>query len=359
MGRITTPVLYDGTYSSVFAEALARIRANAPTFTGLVPADPGIAILDAMIFELHKLGMAANDVPIAALIAWLNVVGVEVKAAVAAQAVITVTIEEPLATDYTISSGAKFLTANGVSFSSQAEAVIPAGATSVGIEVVCDIRGTTGNVRAHEINGIYQNLPYVKTVDNAEPASGGYASELDAAALERGRRKLSYLETAVTLPDHENMACEVSGVARAKAIDVGNAIALYLVDNEGLAPSSVLIAEVIARFANHRGVLPLNVYAAEFVNISVTANIIFMPGVSQAAVKQAIVAKLTTYLSPLAWPWGSANAETRAAYLSEIAQTIEETPGVDAMDELVFPTANLKLDRHQLPRLGEVTLNAI
>lgn len=360
MGSVTTPVLYEDTYSSIFAEALARIRANAPAYTATVPADPGIAILDAMLYELHQLGLKANQVPMASLVAFLSVImGFEVKAAVAAKGVVTVMLEEELATDIVVPMGAKFLTTNGVSFSTVGDAVIAAGQLTVNAEVVCDQRGAVGNVRAHEICVMYQHLPYVASIDNALPTAGGYASELDAAAIERGRRKLSYLETAVTLTDHENMACEVSGVARAKAIDSGNAIALYLVDNDGFAPSSTLIANVSSRFAGHRGVIPLNIYAAEFVTISVTAYIRFMPGYSQATTRQMLSEKLAAYTNPLTWPWGSANTDTRSVYLSEIIQTIEETPGVDALEELIFPVANLKLAKHQLPVLGEVTLHAV
>jgi len=351
---LNSPILYDKTYSALIKEAIERIKANCPQYTALLPSDPGVAILDAMIYQLHQLGLSINQLPQASLIAWLSFLQVNLKPATPSKAIIVVTLEEALSEQYIIPSGSKFLTRDGISFTSQNDSVIPAGGLSVEIEVVCEIPGKIGNVPAHYINTPYSLLPYVKSVDNLAPASGGYDGELTDEALERGRKVFAHRYRAVTTSDYETLALEVPGIARSKAIDSVGSVNLYLLDTYGLSAGGELIKNCKDYFQTRTvSGITVNIVPAVFADIIIVANVKFLTGYHIDNIKASVSNNIKAFYDSLSYDWG------RGIYISEIMHLIEQTAGVDYCDELVLPASNIAIEKYQLPNIKEVTLNAI
>lgn len=351
---VNSPVLYDKTYSALIKEAIERIKVNCPQYTALLPSDPGIAILDAMIYQLHLLGVSINQLPQASLIAWLSYLGIDLKPASPSKAKIRLILEEPMEAQYIIPSGSKFLTKNGIPFVIPNDCIISAGNSYADIEVVCETPGLVGNVPAHSINTSYSALPYVKTIDNLAPASGGYDGELTADALERGRNIFAHRYRTVTISDYEQISLEVSGVGRSKAIESAGQVALYLLDAFGLKAESELIDKCKDYFATRTisGIM-VDIMPAEFADIVIVANVKFLTGYSIEEVQSSILSNITSFYNPLTYDWG------RGIYISEIMNLIEETEGVDYCDQLILPESNIAIAKQQLPKIKEARFNAI
>lgn len=81
--------------------------------------------------------------------------------------------------------------------------------------------GSAGNVAPHAISVVKESLPFISQVSNPEPAQGGR----DQQSLEDARlRAPHFLRTrmrAVTKDDHEYLAAQVAGVARACCVAPG------------------------------------------------------------------------------------------------------------------------------------------
>ncbi len=354
MALIATPTLYDKNYSALIKEAINRIKANCPEFTALLPSDPGIAILDAMIYQLHQLGVNLNQLPKASLISWLDYLGVSLKLPSYAVCNIRITLEEALSEQYIIPKNTRFLTVNGIGFLSKSEAIINSGETYVDIECICETPGLAGNVKKHTITSAYQFLPYVKDIDNPDDATGGYDGEINDEALERGRKIFSHRYRAVTLLDYEQLACEIAGIGRAKAIDSLGKVDLYLLDVQGEIVNSELIKQVKDYLLTCKiAGIELNVHPAEFADITINANVKFLTGYNINETKQLAFQNIAQFYHPLTYQWG------RSIYLSEIFKLIEDTAGIDYVESLVLPESNIEISPHQLPLIKEVNLNAI
>ncbi|MBD2341677.1 baseplate J/gp47 family protein [Calothrix sp. FACHB-156] len=79
--------------------------------------------------------------------------------------------------------------------------------------------GVQGNQAAATITQLKTTVPYINSVTNFEPATGGSDQESLAHLQERGPKSLRHRGRAVTAQDFEDLACEASpDVARVQAI---------------------------------------------------------------------------------------------------------------------------------------------
>jgi uncharacterized phage protein gp47/JayE len=300
------------------------------------------------------LGQKLNLLPYAALVSWVNYLGVTLKGPVAAAVTVTINLEEALAEDFVIPAGTRFITEQGLGFLIDEEAIIQAGGTTINVDVTCEVKGTTGNVPEYEINNVYQLLPYIKEVYNTLPAAGGYDTELDADALERGRQIIKHLSRAVHAADYEQLAIAVSGISRAKAIESVGKVTLYLLSEDGQPANSALINNVLT-FINPKRpqAIEIEVLPAEFKDVDITVNIKLLAGYSLTTVTSLISTKLQSKLSPLTWTWG------RKVSISEIFAFVEEVQGIDYVDELLIPSANILLQPQELAKRGDLIVYAV
>lgn len=354
MAGVNPPVLFGKVFTDLYKESLDRIKVNAPDYTALLSSDPGIAVLDAFLYQTALLGEKTNLLPLASLVAWVNYLGIEKKGPSAAEGTLTVILEEALEEDYVIPLGSRFLDEKGLTFLSTAEAIIPEGQTEIDIPVETEQKGSVGNVSANSIIFAYSTLPFVKEIFNPQPLTGGFDTELDDEALDRGRKILKHLWRAVTIEDYEELARAVSGIEKGKAIDTPGSIKLYLLSEDGQPANDELIKQVIEFLQDKRlQAVALQVLPAELKEIAIIANIKLQAGFNLQTVTALATAKLSKILDPRLWTWG------RKISISELFAGLEEVQGVDFVDELLLPVENIHLEAYELAKLGGLTLNAI
>lgn len=362
MAGITDPILWGKRFSDLYGAALDELRAVAPDYTALVPADPGIAVLDALLHQTQLLGEGLDRLPAASLVSWLNYLGIVKKGPTPARGTVTLTLEPDRAEPLVIPAGTRVLTdvrrpspglADVVEFVTEADLKIPVGQASVDLPIVAERAGTVGNVAAHTITHGYQALPYIIAIDNGQPTVGGRDTELDVDALERGRRLLRHHWRAVAADDYEQIAISVPGIARARAIDEPGTVRLYLLADDGQPANDEVIRGVMAQMTPMRvqGVL-LQVLPAEIRPIDVRARVRLQVGYSLAAVRSLAWTHCARILNPLTWVWG------RKVAISELLAALEEIQGIDLVEELTLPQSNLHLDPQEVARLGTLEITA-
>ncbi len=354
MGNITQPTLWDKDFQTTLDEALKRIKENNPEYTALLPSDPGVTILDVVLYQLVLFGYALNNLPDAALVAFLNYLGVERKGATAAFGTVRVEFDGELPEDLIFPAGERFVAVRGITFAAKEEIVAQAGSTYVDIPVICETKGTLGNLPANSIIDTYRALPYIKRAYNPEPTQGGVDEESNEAAKERGRQILATVFRAVTASDWEQVASNISGVARAKAVEKIGKVSLYVLASD-LQPMSDDLRGTITNEIEQKRIQGIvwELHDAQLKQIDVVANVKLLAGYSLTTVQAQATQKLSELLNPLIWEWG------RKVSISEIMTILEGVDGIDYVDELLLPEQSVTLEKYELAQLGTVTLNAV
>ncbi len=85
----TPPVLDSRTYQDLVDEALARIPIHTPEWTNFNQSDPGVTLLELFAFLTDSLLYRANQIPERNRLAFLSLLGIPLKAATAAQGIVT------------------------------------------------------------------------------------------------------------------------------------------------------------------------------------------------------------------------------------------------------------------------------
>jgi uncharacterized phage protein gp47/JayE len=354
MAKITQPILWDKDFNTLLSEAFEQIKKNVPEYTALFPSDLGVTVLDACLYIITLFGYALNTLPKASLAAFLDYLGVERKGATAAVGTVVLEFDGPLPEDMIIPRGERFIAVRGITFRSLQEVVAQAGSESIEIPVECETKGSLGNLPPNSVLGTYRSLPYVLRVYNPEAMTGGTDEELDDEALERGRRILSHLYRAVTTSDWEQVAQNIAGVKKARAIEEFGKIRLYVLTSTHEKMSDELRNEITEAIDAKRvqGII-WELYDAVIKKVDVTARIKLEPGYTLEGVSKLAAQNLAVLLNPSAWMWG------RKISVSEILAVLEGTDGIDYVDELILPPENIDLEPFELADLGKVTLYAI
>ncbi len=354
MGKITEPILWDENWESAVEKAIEKLKEICPSYTQTMPSDPGIAILEAAVYILDLLGIALNRLPYASLVSWVNYLGIEKKGAQPAVANLKLVFSTPLPEALLIPKGELFSTDDGLLFETKEEVTVPEGATEYEIEVVCTEAGTIGNVEANKIVYPVRPIPHLAEVLQPQPATGGFDSELDDEALERGRKIIRHLWRAVHADDFEQIALSVPGVAKAKTIEVPGKVEVYVLPSDRQPLEGELRQKVWEAIESVRiRAIPWDLKQAVLKKIDILARVRLLPGYSLESVRRLAEEALQKYLDPYAWIWG------RRVPLGELMQVLEGVQGIDYVDELLLPTESVKLEEYELADLGEVNLESV
>jgi predicted phage baseplate assembly protein len=218
--------------------------------------------------------------------------------------------------------------------------------------------GIVGNVGANSLTVLKSSIPYVASVTNKLPASGGLDAETVDAARLRAPLEIKTRDRAITAEDFEFLALEASRrVARARCIQVRTdsstssvppgTVELLIVprvpeDHErtldSLHPSPELLDEV-REYLDERRILgtQLVVDGPAFVGVSVEASILVQRHRNPDEVRAAVADRIREYLDPLiggpdreGWPFG------RDLYLSEMQSVVQAVPGVEYAQDVTL-----------------------
>jgi predicted phage baseplate assembly protein len=211
--------------------------------------------------------------------------------------------------------------------------------------------GRRGNVARGSLTVLRSSIPYVGTVENAEPARGGVDGETVDEAKVRGPLALRTGDRAVTAEDYERLAREVAPeVPRARCVPADGsaepgAVRLLVVPAatsiggrvrfEQLVPSEESV-ERIARHLDTRRVLGARVVVEPPVyrGVTIVARVRARFGVQPARLQSAALEALYRHFSPLeggedgmGWPFG------RPVVLGEVYSVLQALDGVELVED--------------------------
>ncbi|HEU5003791.1 MAG TPA: putative baseplate assembly protein [Actinomycetota bacterium] len=212
--------------------------------------------------------------------------------------------------------------------------------------------GRRGNVARGAISVLRTTIPFVGSVVNRRPASGGVDGEdLESAKL-RGPLTLRTRDRAVTAEDYEQISLEAAPeVARVRCAPAGNgadpgAVRVLVVpaasereagrlEFEQLVPSDETLARVAGALDERRVIgSRLVVEPPVYQGITVVARLRARRSASVDRLRAAAVEALYGYFHPISggpdgtgWPFG------RPIHAGEVYAVLQRLPGVELVDE--------------------------
>lgn len=232
--------------------------------------------------------------------------------------------------------------------------------------------GAGANVGAKKITSLQSPVPFVDSVTNMRPATGGDDEETVAEAKARAPESIRTQTRAVTPGDFEFLARETPGarIRRAHAIplhhpDIDAAVAVPGVVTIAVVPESIkrkpLVTEetlaLVARWLNDHRLITAELYvvAPKYRKVEIEARVVVEPNANSAVVEQELKQKLLDYFHPLkggtdkkGWDFGG------TIYFSETFRRIFETPGVLRVESGAVKTY---LDDKPMEQCQDIVLN--
>ena len=236
--------------------------------------------------------------------------------------------------------------------------------------------GEHGNVPAHSICVLKQNLAFVTDFINPYAATGGCDMETVEAAKERAPHMIKARNRAVTADDFEWLAMEASNsVARVKCLPstaregevtviVVPKAPLHATIDEKPLPTAELLKRV-RHYLNERRLVStvVNVVRPSFAELSVQVEFVRTQSGASDRIKKGIEEALRRFLHPLyggrsgkGWMFG------RSVLKIDLYQVVEEVEGVDFVDKIRLSdeqrraeVEQLRIEDDQLVHLVNVT----
>lgn len=238
-------------------------------------------------------------------------------------------------------------------------AIPPRGSTVTPVTIAATYRvggGTLGNVsRGTEFRSSLASIRRAVALDDA---NGGAPLEDRERARRLAPRLFRAQERAVTTADFEDLALQVPGVGKARAVAANwNQVVLYVAPTGKVAaPSELLQRDLLAFFESRRMVTTeLVVVGPKPADIYLAADIQAQPFYLAADVVSAVESAVAAYFAFDAVSFG------QALYLSRIYDLIQSLPQVASLlvtrfsrapDGSVDGDGTLALAANELPRLG-------
>lgn len=368
--EIKLPNLDDTTEDERLEEMKALIPIYTPEWTDHSMSEPGMGFLQLMVWLYGQVQYRLNQIPDKAYLAFLKMLGFALAPGEPARADLEFTITGPQTFDLVIPAGTEVSTRRtesspAVAFMTDQVLTIPRGELGGVVSATCTQYGKTGQVGANTITIMRDPIPYVRSVTNPEAATGGAEPEELESLKARAPLEIKVQDRAVASEDHWVLA-------RRATESVGRAWTLPLYDpslpdeeTEGhttvaIVPAGGGIASLgllqeIREYLDERRLTAsrLHVISAELVEVVVDAVVVRKPGYTDEEVKTAIVDALDTFLDEEKWPAG------RDVYLYELATVIENTAGVDHVEELSNPVTTIQLTKTQVTTPGSYSITII
>lgn len=250
-----------------------------------------------------------------------------------------------------VPAGTVVVTADGLAFATDEDAVISDGCADVG--VTAEAAGAAYNVAEGAIVSLQAGGSV--TVAASTAAAGGTDDESDSALL---ARLLALWQTPATSGNayaYEQWALECEGIGGAKVLplwDGPGTVKVLLADAEMLPPTVEQVESVAAYIESQRPIgAAVTVEAAGSVEICVAAEVVAGASADTGAAETEFRAALAEYFAGLALT-GEPVRYAKIAYL------LLDTAGVVDQAGLTVNggTENIPLDGFEVPILGEVTL---
>jgi uncharacterized phage protein gp47/JayE len=239
----------------------------------------------------------------------------------------------------------------------------PSGTTTLPVTITATYRvggGPAGNVQAK--TEFRSALPFIVAATNPAAAAGGENGEGVQRARDFAPRLFRTQERAVTEEDYTDLALQVPGVGKARAVAISwRQIALYVAPTGQVAPPSELLVRDILQFFESRRMAStaLKVIGPTPVDIYIRARVTAQPYVLKTDVVAAVERAVSEYLAFEAIDFG------QQVFLSRIYDVIQSLPEVlsvlitqfstrpnPAPEDAIAADGLIQLGANELPRLG-------
>ncbi|MEA5447575.1 baseplate J/gp47 family protein [Leptolyngbya sp. CCNP1308] len=186
------PAIDDRSEEEIYAKAfdLVAFLSNG-ILNDRSAGEPLGVLLRAQAFAAAEFLFRCNKLPLALIVQFLSLAGVERSLGAKATASLTFTLTAPRSTPYTIPAGFEVVTSgSSKKFFTKSILVIPPGNLSGTVDAEAEALGGDFNVPAYSLNRITQPLAFLGSVINVEPAQGGAEAEPIEDAINRGMREI-------------------------------------------------------------------------------------------------------------------------------------------------------------------------
>jgi predicted phage baseplate assembly protein len=221
--------------------------------------------------------------------------------------------------------------------------------------------GLAGAVGAGQISNVINSVPFLSSVTNPMPASGGMDAETQAEALQRGPEELRARGRAVAAADYEVLALRSEGaqVARAYAVPglhpafpgtpIPGVVGVFVIPIETGAGAPIPTDDALLAVSTYLSstLAPLGVEvvtaAPIYHTVRIDASVVIDPTVGRSEAVESVTDALNTYLDPVVggddgqgWPFGGT--------LSNVAfvRLLLAVPGVTAVPSLTFTVDGIR-----------------
>lgn len=344
---------------AIFDAALAKFQELAPT-ARLRNGSVETMLLEAWATASSDLIYALNRFPAAAVEGLLNLYGVPRSAGVAAAGVVTLEFDD--VRTVTVEAGQRFSDpATGLVLEVSATTT-GSSVSSMTVPAVCEEANAAGNsIVSGTALDLLDSIPYVISATVSTSFSGGVDPESDAAYIDRASTVLARVTSSLVLPVHfQAYLLQDVRVGRATPVDLyepggtpGSDLGhiTCFTYGRGAQLTTEVRAELQAAMqAICSAMVNIHVEEATIVTQNLELEVVALPGYDHNAVRDAITAALTAWMSPDAWAWG------RDIYTSEIIDVAADVPGVDYVTSVTTPAANVTINGDELAQAGVITV---
>ncbi|BAY23707.1 hypothetical protein NIES2100_34990 [Calothrix sp. NIES-2100] len=213
-------VLDQRTEEDLVSQAQVRVfNASGGQLNDFSENSPIAALIQGQAFAGSELLYYINKLPLALVVKFLKLTGVEQSLGTKAVTTLNFTLTSPQSIPFTIPEGFEVVDSSGIySFFTDANLVIPPGLTSGSVTATAEEVGSAYNLSAYTITSPTQPLSFLSQVNNIEPASGGTDTETLDQTIARGLTELR-VRSLVSADDYETAAETILGEGSvAKAI---------------------------------------------------------------------------------------------------------------------------------------------
>ncbi|QQS31849.1 MAG: baseplate J/gp47 family protein [Acidobacteriota bacterium] len=344
-----------------------------PELTNANPSSPHTVILEAIAWALDQQAYRFNRVPEQNLIAFANLFGLDRRPATAAETVLRFTVDPPADTDVTIPAETEVSTVDGRHVFQTTEAVtIPFGTPSGDVAARRTVTGRT-LLSPDVLTTMIDNVAFVESVTNPNAIDDGTDLEPIPQTLERVRRYQRRGERLVSTRDLEDAirdeALGGTGIVRAfpfvkngefgpqvnRLVGFTSIVVMTASGDPIDGPTRARVGQLLDQAVGNQFIYIVD---PAFVTFNVAAAVRVYTGAPEGGVLTAIETNLRSFYAASKANFG------RPILRSEIIAVIEGTEGVDRIvandtDILGSPTVDTRLAEFQLPRLVEVTIDAV
>ena len=328
---------------------------------------PVAALIQGQAFAGAELLYYINQLPLALVIDFLKITGVERSLGTKAVVILTFTLSAPLATSFNIPQGFEVIDQTGnLSFFTDAPLIIPPGLVIGSVSATAQNVGTEYNLPAFYINGLTQPLTFLAGVNNTSPSAGGNNEETEVQTITRALDKLR-LRNLVSATDYEQAVEEILGNnSRCKAIgllgpnkeaEILGAVHLFLLNTDGSPATYAQLNQVKSQLGT-RIQLGSSLFVSPMELIDINAFLIcrLTPGRDPEEVADELYAAYSEALDPRNYPIG------QDIVLNEIEYVLRLTGGIKDIEllELNDNTVNIPLaNEYTLPAAQSLSIQFV